>query len=448
MRDKRLFSVLFGGRAVTPAFVPSDIANLSLWLKADAGAYQDAGATTPATADTNPVRLWQDQSGNNNHATAASDTVRPLLKLNIQNSLPSIRYDGIDDLLNTVSFLGAGYNKALSYFVVITTATAVSGTKVYMGNSGANWYTGRDTQPYFTYHQGLDSVNSRKLRISPTTEWKKGIEGMTYDGTTRRTYQKGNYIEEAENGDLNLSGALTVGGYSTGAFLNNWDIHELLVFNRGLSVTEATQINQYLATKWGMPLCTRRLYFECDSLTAGVGATAGNDYPRQLWALLGSNPSDHIWNYAVTSSTINIAVGRASTTSFGYNDPVDDIESIVLFLAGTNDINGGESGADTYAEYVSYCQARQAQGYKVIAFTMLPFGTVAAHETERQAFNVLVRANWATFSDAIADIAADSRIGDSGDQNDTTYFADKIHCTDAGYAIVAGIAKTAIDTIA
>jgi lysophospholipase L1-like esterase len=78
----------------------------------------------------------------------------------------------------------------------------------------------------------------------------------------------------------------------------------------------------------------------------------------------------------------------------------------------------------------------------VVVCTMLPrTGT----DAERAAYNTAIRANWATYADALADPAADARIGDNGDNADLTYYdADAVHLNDAGYAIAAAIIEPQI----
>ena len=48
------------------------------------------------------------------------------------------------------------------------------------------------------------------------------------------------------------------------------------------------------------------------------------------------------------------------------------------------------------------------------------------------------------YADAIINIAADSRMGDDGDQNDTAYYADGIHPNATGYGIIASYAANAV----
>lgn len=185
---------------------------------------------------------------------------------------------------------------------------------------------------------------------------------------------------------------------------------------------------------------------EGDSLTAGEGASAGNDWPAQLETLLGEPIT--LTNFAVGGSTLtNELAARAGDVDAAL---VQDAWTLNVCLpwAGTNDMKAlGLTGADTYDLYLAYCQARQSAGYKVVAFTVLPRSgaTVpAGFETERQAFNALVRANWATFADALADVAADYRIGDAGDEWGSVYFSDGVHMTDRGYALIARMADFAV----
>ncbi len=125
---------------------------------------------------------------------------------------------------------------------------------------------------------------------------------------------------------------------------------------------------------------------------------------------------------------------------------------VLTVWAGTNDMGvaEAESGASTYAALVTYCQARRTAGWKVIALTCIARtwpGDPVDFETQRQVLNTSIHANWATFADALCDVAADSRLGDPGAQNNPTYFkGDTTHLQPAGYAIVAALVKPVLQT--
>ena len=127
--------------------------------------------------------------------------------------------------------------------------------------------------------------------------------------------------------------------------------------------------------------------------------------------------------------------------------------NILTLLGGVNDLAGSPPRQDattTYDRIVTYCQDRRMAGFKIIINTILPQSATvgpADYEASRQIINNLIRTNWATFADGISDIASDPRIGDAGDSEDTTYYADKIHMTNAGYGIVASYVAAAINQI-
>jgi lysophospholipase L1-like esterase len=190
------------------------------------------------------------------------------------------------------------------------------------------------------------------------------------------------------------------------------------------------------------------LVFDGDSLTLGTGSTAGNSYPDQTLALLGGESLYKFHNFGFSGAkTYQIAADVATQTDvlYGARYPLN----VYALWVATNNLKLAEAVATVYAEYVALCEDRRAVGFKVIAFTVLPRhdSVPGGFEADRQSFNTLIRANWSTFADALADVAADSRIGDAGDDNDATYYSDEVHLTDAGYAVVASITASAIRTL-
>jgi len=180
----------------------------------------------------------------------------------------------------------------------------------------------------------------------------------------------------------------------------------------------------------------------CDgnSLTFGTGSTAGNDYPSQLRTLLGSG-------YWVT----NVGVGGKTTAQMisGGAATVDTRQDSwnprnwLIAWEGTNQLPVS-TAEESYDLLVQYCQERRAAGAnKIIVGTMLPAD--GRSEVERQEYNDLIRTNWDSFADAFADVGDDPTIGQTGDNLNLTYYnADKVHMTDAGYAVVAGIFEDSV----
>lgn len=117
-RRRAAFQAVIANQA--PAFNPlTDVTSgtLKLWLESDGSLFQDAGKTTPATANNDPVGAWVDQAGTPHDATEATN--KPLLKTNIVGSLPGILFDGTNDQLATAAFdsgiANAGYTLFISF---------------------------------------------------------------------------------------------------------------------------------------------------------------------------------------------------------------------------------------------------------------------------------------------------------------------------------------------
>jgi len=94
-------------------------------------------------------------------------------------------------------------------------------------------------------------------------------------------------------------------------------------------------------------------------------------------------------------------------------DPATYDRQIIVAGEITNHIaDGGASATDAYNSYVSYCKARKAKGFTVVATTVINRTTnfasgMSASEfaTRQSAVNALLRANYLQFADALADIA-------------------------------------------
>lgn len=188
----------------------------------------------------------------------------------------------------------------------------------------------------------------------------------------------------------------------------------------------------------------------CDgnSLTVGQHGGAQATYPIKLGAL---RPSDTVTNKGVD----------AQTTAQMMADAVSDIDALftagawVICWEGTNDIYFNASAETAYTNLSTYCADRQAAGFKVAVLTILPRNDFPGssslpsdqktnHDSRRATVNTNLRANWATFADALVDVAADAALDD---ETDTTYFyTDLVHLNDAGYARVAALVNTALSS--
>lgn len=184
-----------------------------------------------------------------------------------------------------------------------------------------------------------------------------------------------------------------------------------------------------------------------DSMTYGLGVAVGSTYPQQLEGLLGADWA--VGDSGANSDTVADMSGDAATEVDAFYDAsAYGADNWCVLFGGTNDLYFGASAATTESRIQTYCEDRQAVGFKVVVCTVLPrsdAGTPAGFEADRQAVNTWLRANYESFADALADLAADTRIGDAGDEEDTTYYqADLVHPNATGAGVIAQIVYDAI----
>ena len=203
----------------------------------------------------------------------------------------------------------------------------------------------------------------------------------------------------------------------------------------------------------GLVTQTPVIVFDGDSLTVGQGTLPynnfpnGNDYPSQIVGSLDHRGS--YYNIGVGGETAAIMLANAPTNVDTKH--VAGANNVVCFEGGTNDLYNGVSAATLEATIVSYCQGRQAAGFKVIVATIVPrsdAGTPGGFETARQAVNTYIRTNWTSWANGLADVGNDANIGQAGDQANTQYYnGDNVHPNSNGYRIFAGYFLTALGNL-
>lgn len=215
-----------------------------------------------------------------------------------------------------------------------------------------------------------------------------------------------------------------------------------VTFGSALSATNKAAVRAYLLAKAGG---TTQIVFDGTSITAGNNAGVNNDYPTKILPHL-TFPGCTVSNLGVPGQTI-VQMASDAATQIDANISTVAARKILVAEAPTNDLFGGATVAVAFANYVAYCQARKAVGFTVIATTIMPrtdSGTPGGFEAARLAFNSLVVGSYLSFSSALVNPAADSRLADS---THTTYFLDLVHPTATGNEVYARLLATVLNAL-
>jgi len=228
-------------------FGPALLGGLVAWFAADAvgHVWQDQARTVPAVADGDPVGVWDDLSSLGSNAVQATAGFRPLLRTNLLNGRPVLRFDGLDDYLRTAAWAAA---LVQPYTVVLVARDAVPAT------SSAFWAT-ENAAIGTTYRAvgGFYRLFAGSNLISTT-----GVDAVTHVQTQVVTtsstlWLDGVSIAAGAAGANTLSG-LTLAGSSAATPVTylSGDITEVLVYNRALLTGERVDLEHYLGSKYGL----------------------------------------------------------------------------------------------------------------------------------------------------------------------------------------------------
>jgi hypothetical protein len=246
-------------------FTPASLPGLNLWLDAsDASTLYDATTGGSLVAANGEVARWEDKSGQSNHVTQSSSSLRPILKSAQINSLDAIQFDGSNDILTTNATVTGSQSRTVIVVAKRTNNTDI-GTVATFGNTGNAGGENRWLCRYGTSanpHVGGDGrATNQNLSAGVQAAWTDAhISCWSQNSGTR------NLTYLLNNSSLSITGnppaaqsvfsGLTIGAFvvttPTQHFLGL--IGELIVCNQELSPADRETAIDYLATKWGITL--------------------------------------------------------------------------------------------------------------------------------------------------------------------------------------------------
>jgi hypothetical protein len=434
---------MFGvGKKMGSKVIPPSIPASGLVVKLDATI---SGSITKDGS--NNVSLWADQSGNGNDfgVSFAGSSFNPKYNATLFSSVPGIDFSVVSQSMlqcatltaltrNGFSAIILGARKAASQTPWILwdrpnnkpLLTMAVGSR--LGYSAAVY--GREVFP-----MGALDVIGYTNDGSPH-HWWNGIKFPNYikdDGSL--TADTGNFGNQTLLGSNPNASALQVAG--------------VLIYNRAISDAEMKRIYAYLAKQFNLSATrtpTANIIHDGDSISNGQGAYAT---PYFLKSALDAGYSAKDLSVVAIGGQILSQIITSAPTQVDplYNSNLAAKKNVVVMNCLANTV-GSTADATVESQIQSYCQARQSAGFKVIVCTSLPRGDKsAAYETSRGVINTWIRANYGTFADALADLASEATMGNTGTVSNNTYFQDTVHPTNAGHALLAPYVTTALTAI-
>ena len=206
----------------------------------------DANDASTITKDgSNLVSAWNDKSGQANHVTQATGSKQPLWVDQVQDTFPTIRFDGSNDEM-AVTY-GSSLSTAATVFIVCTMPTASGGERMVfdgLTSGGRFAYLKSSGNIHYMYRgNGVSSTTVDKTMRMFTLVWNGSSSSLGIDGTDVAT---GNVGTQSPTG-------LRLGAQYNSANFGDTDICEILIYGSALSTADRTSIENYLSNKWSTP---------------------------------------------------------------------------------------------------------------------------------------------------------------------------------------------------
>ena len=204
--------------------VPLTISNLQNWFRADSLDYLN---------NSDSVNLWDDISGNNNHASMYTVAEQPTFIENIINGYPVVRFAGSNSLGHTP----VSYDQA-THFVVWSRTGATNNDAILVYSATVYSYLQYSDQWYAAV-----SKNKTVAMVADTFF----LKACSYDNANLRRYTNGS-AEDAEESGLDAN----YGYIGHPSFLLNGDIAEVIIYDKLLSTGEREAVDSYLNNRYAL----------------------------------------------------------------------------------------------------------------------------------------------------------------------------------------------------
>jgi hypothetical protein len=182
----------------------------------------------------------------------------------------------------------------------------------------------------------------------------------------------------------------------------------------------------------------KAIFSEGDSITDAVFANGGG-VPK----LSGQKTRIPTGNMAITGSSIATMNTRKATMKSIVAQALKVQKKVIVTIAiGRNDLNG-TTGSAYYTSVMSYVAEIRALGAKVAICTVLPSTVSGTFETNRNAYNSLLRSGVGTDFDALIDYDT-TLMGTLSTASNTSYYYDGTHPTLLGQQTLEPVYTTVV----
>jgi hypothetical protein len=248
---------MMGKRHAVGGFLPSDVSNLGLWLKANQG----------LTLVGSKVSQWDDLSGNSRHFSQSNDTYRPTYEATGLDGYPTVYFNAAHILARASDSLIRNVNGATILAVYKSSGTPAAGQCLFYFSNNVtdqrinSWQVGSSTTGQ-VYGRRLDADGATASDSATgyfatnvahvygwIPDWANADLFMRKDGT--QVVGDTSWLTTGYTSDTNSS-VLEIGGHGALSWPTQGRLSEFLVYQRKLDAGEFASVEGYLGDEYGI----------------------------------------------------------------------------------------------------------------------------------------------------------------------------------------------------
>jgi hypothetical protein len=192
-------------------------------------------------SDNDPVASFTDQTSGNHHLVQAAADNKPLYIASGQNTLPVVRFDGLDDFLKVTVAMGA----TITMFIAMKQVSWTANDR-FLACAG-------DTELVFYQPSSTPTIGINRGSTMSDNGFSVGTFGLItllFKGASSVIRLNGSEIDSGDSGDGSTTSTIVLGSRASAASLfGNFDVGELVIYNSEESFTDN---ETGLMTKWGI----------------------------------------------------------------------------------------------------------------------------------------------------------------------------------------------------
>lgn len=298
---------------------PRQLSNCLLWL--------DGSDTSTLSLSSNIVSSWSSKGTSalvalpQQLSSLPASNFSPLYVAGAVNGLGAIYFDGSNDYMHVTSLTALANIPGYTAFIVLS-PVYLNAIQVYAGlqSTGTN-----GTYDFFAYYISLDTLRTGfdggvngALNYTSRNDGQKIIISTVRSAGTANTFVNGYQIQTNGSVNANTDAGINKLGIGANTFLSGSQpykgyICEIIIYNRALTTTERSQVQNYLSNKWRIPLQQTTLINR--DLIFGKLATCQNNNIPIIDKSYRLNPAD--------------ATGSPKTSNFYFADSVSWLSSLI-----------------------------------------------------------------------------------------------------------------------